>query len=145
MQQNSTTTHVDYVIYTNAIFVIIKKLLVDELKWHIHRFESCIVLGYQVENLEAQWATRDFKKLSDPKYINPFLEVVEACIQLYLLLCCFPRATLSKSIEIYLKLVFTTKNRNASTICHLFSRCRYSHNHCVENASFFETECFCGS
>jgi len=32
------------------------------------------------------------------------------------------------SFIINLKLVFTTKNHNAATICHLFSRCRNSQN-----------------
>jgi len=33
--------------------------------------------------------------------------------------------------------MFTTKNRNAATICHLFSRCHYSQNRRVD-ASYFE-------
>ena len=36
-----------------------------------------------------------------------------------------------------LKRVYTTNNRNESTICHLFSRRRLSHNRRVEKASFF--------
>jgi len=52
---------------TNASFaIIIKELLVYELKWHIKQSESHIVPGYQVKNLVAKWATRDFQNLSDP-------------------------------------------------------------------------------
>ena len=62
------TTREDWVLEwvkeTNAIFAIVKELLLHELKWHINWFESCLVPGYQVENLVAQWA-RDFKNLSD--------------------------------------------------------------------------------
>ena len=32
---------------TNTIFAIIKELQVHELKWHINRFESRVVPGYQ--------------------------------------------------------------------------------------------------
>ena len=62
----------EWVKETNARFaIIIKKLLVYELKWHLNQFESYIVLVYQVKNLATQWATRDFQNLSDPD--NPVL------------------------------------------------------------------------
>ena len=35
---------------STAIFAIIKELQVHELQWHINRFESRVVPGYQVEN-----------------------------------------------------------------------------------------------
>ena len=64
-------------------------------------------------------------------------------MQLYLLLCCVSRVTQIKcsslhldtlnSFKIDFKLIFTTKNRNTSTIYYLFSqRHHHSHNHRVE-------------
>ena len=40
--------------------------------------------------------------------------------------------------QIRFKTRFTTKNRNAETICHLFSRRRHSHYCHVQNTSFIE-------
>ena len=48
------------------------------------------------------------------------------------------------SFQLDLKRVYTTKNRNESTICHLFSRRRLSHNHRVEKASLIKPICFYG-
>jgi len=51
----------------------------------------------------------------------------------------------SKYFNRFQKLVFKTKKHNAVKISHLFSRCHYSQNRHVENASYFEPEYFCGS
>ena len=71
-------------------------------------------------------------------------------MQLYLLVCCFPRVTRLKSFSLHLytfiqfQIRFKTRlqDRNKSTICHLFSQQLHSHNGRVENASFFKPLCF---
>ena len=95
-------------------------------------------------------------------YINPsFNLVVEACIVENCSKCsytCFYVVfhgsldwglnvcilILLISFKLDLKNVYTTKNRNESTICHLFLRRSHSHNRRAEKASFFKPVCFYG-
>ena len=64
---------------SNAIFAIIKELQVHELKWHINRFESRVVPGYEVKKI---------KKVSDPAYDTSILTLFSVVlIEIFVIRC----------------------------------------------------------